>query len=98
VLVRQPAAGGVLSSLVAIAAGAGCDAAGPPSVAVGMTISFNFPAAAPVGARLTAEGSARRQGRHARFCAMAVRTGAGAPVATVHGVTDRAEPRGPDRE
>lgn len=77
--------GGVIFSLADTAFGAACNSHGEVAVALSVTISYL--AAAPPGSRLIAEGRARKQGRAAGFYDISVRTAEGVLVAVAHCVS-----------
>ncbi len=79
--------GGVVFSLADAAFGAASNAHGQAALALSVTIQFLAPA--PLGARLVAEAQEVRQGRRAGFYALTVRTEAGEVIAACQAVAHR---------
>lgn len=79
--------GGAIFSLADYAFGAACNAHGEAAVALSVTIQFL--AAPPPGARLVAEARAERQGRRAGFYAVTVTADDGTVVAACRAVSLR---------
>jgi acyl-CoA thioesterase len=79
--------GGVIFSLADAAFSAACNSHGEAAVALSMTIEYL--ASPPPGARLFAEGRERRQGRRAGFYEITVTLASGELIALVHCVAHR---------
>jgi acyl-CoA thioesterase len=79
--------GGVLVSLADIAFGAACNSHGPEAVAVSMTVDFLAPA--PPGARLIADCRVLRQGRRTGFYTVSVAVDGGPVVARLSCLSHR---------